>query len=58
MCPIFVLCCLNQVAFEKVGMMSLQTISKQRKKEQPAVIAELERRDQRLNASEPDQGSS
>lgn len=49
---------LYQVAFEKVGVMSLHTISKQRKKEQPAVIAELERRVQRLNTSDSDQGSS
>lgn len=49
---------LDQVAFEKVGVMSLHTISKQRKKEQPAVIAELERRVQRLNTSDSVQGSS
>ncbi|KAG0573664.1 hypothetical protein KC19_VG198400 [Ceratodon purpureus] len=43
---------LLKVAFDKVGVMSLQSISKQRKKEQPAVMAELERRGQRLNPSD------
>lgn len=48
----------DQVAFDKVGIMSLQSISKQRKKEQPAVMAELERRGQRLNPSDSVQSSS
>jgi hypothetical protein len=48
----------DQVAFEKVGVMSLQSISKQRKKEQPAVMAELERRGQRLNPSDSVESSN
>lgn len=39
-----------QVAFEKVGAVSTQTITKQRKKEQPAVQAELERQIRRLKS--------
>jgi len=38
--------------------MSSQTISKQRKKEQLEVMAELERRVQRLNSGDQDSGSS
>jgi len=39
-----------QVAFEQVGSISTQTITKQRKKEQPAVQAELERQFHRLQS--------
>lgn len=39
-----------KVAFEKVGTVSTQTITKQRKKEQPAVQAELERQIHRLKS--------
>ncbi|CAK9221019.1 unnamed protein product [Sphagnum jensenii] len=46
------------VAFDKVKVMSSQTISKQRKKEQLEVMAELERRVQRLNPGDQDSGSS
>jgi hypothetical protein len=48
----------DQVAFDKVKVMSSQTISKQRKKEQLEVMAELERRVQRLNPGDQDSGSS
>jgi hypothetical protein len=48
----------DQVAFDKVKVMSSQTISKQRKKEQLEVMAELERRVQRLNSGDQDSGSS
>lgn len=43
-----------KVAFEKVGAVSTQTISKQRKKEQPAVMAELSRQINRLSSFEGD----
>lgn len=39
-----------KVAFEQVGSISTQTITKQRKKEQPAVQAELERQFHRLQS--------
>lgn len=39
-----------QVAFENVGAVSTQAITKQRKKEQPAVQAELERQIHRLKS--------
>lgn len=38
---------IGQVAFDKLGVVSTQNISKQREKEQPAVMAELERQVQR-----------
>lgn len=39
-----------QVAFEKIGSMTTNTISKQRKKQEPAVMAELDQRLRRLNS--------
>lgn len=39
-----------QVAFEKIGSMTTNTISKQRKKQEPAVMAELDQRHRRLNS--------
>ncbi|KAH9606145.1 hypothetical protein KSS87_006881 [Heliosperma pusillum] len=38
------------VAFDKIGSMTSNTISKQRKKQEPAVMAELDQRSRRLNA--------
>ncbi|KAM7271021.1 hypothetical protein ACFE04_030235 [Oxalis oulophora] len=38
------------VAFEKIGSMNTNTISKQRKKQEPAVMAELDQRLRRLNS--------
>ncbi|KAK2977013.1 hypothetical protein RJ640_013631 [Escallonia rubra] len=38
------------VAFDKVGSMTTTTISKQRKKQEPAVMAELDQRLRRLNS--------
>ncbi|KAM3301536.1 growth hormone-regulated TBC protein 1 [Capsicum chacoense] len=38
------------VAFDKVGFMTTTTISKQRKKQEPAVMAELDQRSRRLNS--------
>jgi hypothetical protein len=38
------------VAFEKIGSMTTNTISKQRKKQEPAVMAELDQRLRRLNS--------
>lgn len=38
------------VAFDKVGAMTTNTISKQRKKQEPAVMAELDQRLRRLNS--------
>ncbi|CAM6078912.1 unnamed protein product [Sphagnum tenellum] len=49
---------LLKVAFDKVGVISSQSISKQRKKEELEVIAELELRVQRLNSGDLDPGSS
>lgn len=38
------------MAFEKIGSMTTNTISKQRKKQEPAVMAELDQRLRRLNS--------
>ncbi|PSS16106.1 TBC1 domain family member 2B like [Actinidia chinensis var. chinensis] len=38
------------VAFDKIGSMTTTTISKQRKKQEPAVLAELDQRLRRLNS--------
>ncbi|KAF8094226.1 hypothetical protein N665_0367s0014 [Sinapis alba] len=38
------------VAFEKIGSMTTNTLSKQRKKQEPAVMAELDQRLRRLNS--------
>ncbi|XP_047334697.1 growth hormone-regulated TBC protein 1-like [Impatiens glandulifera] len=38
------------VAFEKIGSMTTTTISKERKKQEPAVMAELDERERRLNS--------
>ncbi|KAK4369384.1 hypothetical protein RND71_013176 [Anisodus tanguticus] len=43
------------VAFDKVGFMTTTTISKQRKKQEPAVMAELNQRSRRLNSVCPDE---
>ncbi|XP_060188734.1 uncharacterized protein LOC132617688 [Lycium barbarum] len=43
------------VAFDKVGSMTTTTISKQRKKQEPAVMAELDQRSRRLNSVNPDE---
>ncbi|KAH0650896.1 TBC1 domain family member 2B-like [Solanum tuberosum] len=43
------------VAFDKVGSMTTTTISKQRKKQEPAVMAELDQRSRRLNSVFPDE---
>ncbi|KAL3646058.1 hypothetical protein CASFOL_011238 [Castilleja foliolosa] len=40
---------LLKVAFEKIGFMTSMTISKQRKKQEPAVMAELDQRIRRLS---------
>lgn len=48
----------GQVAFDKLGIVSTQNISKQRAKEQPAVIAELERQVQRLSHGDDDSASN
>lgn len=40
----------SQVAFDKIGSMTTNTISKQRKKQEPAVMAELDQRLRRLNS--------
>lgn len=39
------------VAFDKIGSMTLTNISKQRKKQEPAVMAELDQRLRRLNST-------
>lgn len=39
-----------QVAFDKIGSMTTNTISKQRKKQEPAVMKELDLRLRRLNS--------
>lgn len=46
------------VAFEKLGAVSTQNISKQREKEQPAVMAELERQVQRSSVTHGDDDSA
>lgn len=38
-----------QVAFEKIGSMTTNTITKERKKQEPAVMAVLDERLKRLN---------
>lgn len=43
-----------QVAFDKIGSMTTNTISKQRKKQEPAVMAELDQRFRRLNSIKVD----
>lgn len=43
-----------QVAFDKIGSMTTNTISKQRKKQEPAVMAELDQRLRRLNSLKMD----
>ena len=43
-----------QVAFDKIGSMTTNTISKQRKKQEPAVMAELDQRLRRLNSLKVD----
>ncbi|KAK0590991.1 hypothetical protein LWI29_034141 [Acer saccharum] len=42
------------VAFDKIGSMTTNTISKQRKKQEPAVMAELDQRLRRLNTLKMD----
>ncbi|XP_044465263.1 growth hormone-regulated TBC protein 1-like [Mangifera indica] len=42
------------VAFDKIGSMTTNTISKQRKKQEPAVMAELDQRLRRLNSLKVD----
>jgi hypothetical protein len=41
---------LLKVAFEKIGSMTTNTITKQRKKQEPAVMAELDKRSRRLES--------
>ncbi|PIN18405.1 Ypt/Rab GTPase activating protein [Handroanthus impetiginosus] len=43
------------VAFDKIGFMTTTTISKQRKKQEPAVMAELDQRLRRLNSMSGDE---
>lgn len=43
------------VAFDKIGSMTHNTISKQRKKQEPAVMAELDQRFRRLNSLKVDE---
>ncbi|KAL9244003.1 hypothetical protein vseg_017826 [Gypsophila vaccaria] len=43
------------VAFDKIGSMTTNTISKQRKKQEPAVMAELDQRFRRLNSIKGEQ---
>uniref|UniRef100_A0A5B7AGP9 Rab-GAP TBC domain-containing protein n=1 Tax=Davidia involucrata TaxID=16924 RepID=A0A5B7AGP9_DAVIN len=43
------------VAFDKIGSMTTTTISKQRKKQEPAVMAELDQRLRRLNSMNMDE---
>lgn len=43
-----------QVAYDKIGSMTTNTISKQRKKQEPAVMAELDQRLRRLNSLKAD----
>lgn len=45
------------VAFDKIGSMTTNTISKQRKKQEPAVMAELDQRLRRLNSLPVDERS-
>ncbi|KAI3465520.1 hypothetical protein Pfo_022183 [Paulownia fortunei] len=43
------------VAFDKIGLMTTTTLSKQRKKQEPAVMAELDQRLRRLNSINVDE---
>ncbi|KAL2493791.1 Ypt/Rab-GAP domain of gyp1p superfamily protein [Forsythia ovata] len=43
------------VAFDKIGFMTTTTISKERKKQEPAVMAELDERSRRLNSTNGDE---
>lgn len=47
----------EQVAFEKIGFMTTNTITKQRKKQEPAVMAELDQRVRRLNSLKLNEGT-
>jgi len=42
------------VAFDKIGSMTTNTISKQRKKQEPEVMKELDQRIRRLNSLRTD----
>lgn len=42
------------MAFDKIGSMTTNTISKERKKQEPAVMAELDQRLRRLNSIKMD----
>ncbi|KAL5988003.1 hypothetical protein ACLOJK_035766 [Asimina triloba] len=44
------------VAFEQIGSLTTNAIAKQRKKQESAVMAELDERDRRLNCLNPDDG--
>ncbi|KAL3697641.1 hypothetical protein R1sor_011717 [Riccia sorocarpa] len=44
---------LLKIAFDKVGQLSVNTINKQSRKEQPQLMADLQRRLQRLNSPRP-----
>lgn len=44
----------RQVAFDKIGSMTENLITKQRKKQEPAVLAELDQRFKRLNPLKTD----
>uniref|UniRef100_A0A1D1Z0T2 TBC1 domain family member 2A n=1 Tax=Anthurium amnicola TaxID=1678845 RepID=A0A1D1Z0T2_9ARAE len=46
---------LLMVAFDKIGSMTTNTITKQRKKQEPAVMAELDQRLRRLNSLKMDE---
>ncbi|GFP84871.1 tbc1 domain family member 2a [Phtheirospermum japonicum] len=46
---------LLMVAFDKIGLMTTNTLSKQRKKQEPAVMAELDQRLKRLNSCHGDE---
>ncbi|KAF5185703.1 Rab-gtpase-tbc domain, partial [Thalictrum thalictroides] len=45
------------VAFDKIGSLTINTITKQRKKQEPAVMAELDQRLRRLNSLKMDDNS-
>ncbi|PIA38299.1 hypothetical protein AQUCO_02800169v1 [Aquilegia coerulea] len=45
------------VAFDKIGSLTINTITKQRKKQEPAVMAELDQRLRRLNSLKMDDSS-
>ncbi|KAK1274052.1 hypothetical protein QJS04_geneDACA008100 [Acorus gramineus] len=46
------------VAFDKIGSMTTNTIAKQRKKQEPAVLAEIDQRIRRLNSLKVDENQS